>query len=68
MADTEVRHLIDLRAGSLQLRLRLFDVGDAQSNGSATRSGATCRGLHGPEVDALYASGASWLAGEPLNR
>ena len=25
-------------------------------------------GLVGPEVDALYASGARWLAGEPLDR
>ncbi|HET7513245.1 MAG TPA: nuclear transport factor 2 family protein, partial [Gaiella sp.] len=25
-------------------------------------------GLHGPEVDALYASGARWLRGEPLDR
>ena len=25
-------------------------------------------GLTGPEVDALYASGARWLAGEPLDR
>ncbi len=25
-------------------------------------------GLQGPEVDALYASGAGWLAGEPLDR
>ena len=25
-------------------------------------------GLRGPEVEALYASGAAWLAGEPLDR
>ena len=25
-------------------------------------------GLVGPEVDALYASGGRWLAGEPLDR
>ena len=25
-------------------------------------------GLVGPEVDALYASGRLWLAGEPLDR
>ena len=24
-------------------------------------------GLRGPEVDALYASGAAWLRGEPLD-
>ena len=25
-------------------------------------------GLHGPEVEALYRSGAAWLRGEPLDR
>ena len=37
-----------------------------------TRNGFTVKpdmpGLTGPEVEALYASGARWLAGEPLDR
>jgi GNAT superfamily N-acetyltransferase len=34
MADAGVPHLVDLHAGCLQLRFRLGDVGDAQSNRS----------------------------------
>jgi hypothetical protein len=62
-------------AASLELDrtlLESFPVGYRHLAYLQTRNGFTVKsdmpGLTGPEVEALYASGARWLAGEPLDR
>ena len=52
--------------------LESFPVGYRHLAYLQTRNGFTVKpdmpGLTGPEVEALYASGTRWLAGEPLDR
>ena len=62
-------------SASLELDRGLLDAFPAGYRHLAylqTRNGFTVKpdmpGLTGPEVEALYASGARWLAGEPLDR